>query len=68
MENCQCQGLERETKQWVLEDLALYRRGKPAKTTPMLIGTLVNMGVEGLTLLEGRRGRPRGDARCAKAT
>lgn len=52
MENCQCQGLERETKQWVLEDLALYRRGKPAKTTPMLIGTLVNMGVEGLTLLD----------------
>jgi len=52
MENCQCQGLERETKKWVLEDLALYRRGKPARTTPLLISTLVKMGVDGLTLLD----------------
>lgn len=52
MDCCQCQGLERETKKWALEDLALYRRGKPVKTTPMLIRTLVDRGVDGLTLLD----------------
>jgi magnesium-protoporphyrin O-methyltransferase len=50
--SCQCEGLERETKKWVLEDLALYRRGKTAKTTPLLIDALVSRGVEGLSLLD----------------
>ena len=52
MDSCQCQGLERETKKWALEDLALYQKGKPAKTTPLLINALVSQGVETLTLLD----------------
>jgi magnesium-protoporphyrin O-methyltransferase len=52
VDSCQCQGLERETKKWALEDLALYRRGKPAKTTPLLINALVRQGVETLSLLD----------------
>ena len=52
MIRCQCEGLEIETKKWALQDLALFRRGKPAKTTPMLIDTLVDLGVEGATLLD----------------
>jgi magnesium-protoporphyrin O-methyltransferase len=52
VQSCQCQGLERETKKWALEDLALYRRGKPAKTTPLLIDALVGRGIEALSLLD----------------
>lgn len=52
LESCQCQALERETKKWALEDLALYRKGKPAKTTPLLIQALADAGVGGQTLLD----------------
>lgn len=52
MDSCQCQGLERETEKWALEDQALYRKGRPAKTTPMLIRALTDAGVEGMTLLD----------------
>ena len=52
MIRCQCEGLELETKKWALQDMALFRRGKPAKTTLMLISTLVDLGVEGITLLD----------------
>ena len=52
MDSCQCQGLERETEKWALEDLALYRKGTPAKTTRMLIDAIVSQGVEGLSLLD----------------
>ena len=52
MIRCQCEGLEIETKKWALQDLAQFRRGKPAKTTLMLINTLVDLGVEGVTLLD----------------
>jgi magnesium-protoporphyrin O-methyltransferase len=52
LDSCQCQGLERETKKWALEDLALYRKGKPVNTTPMLIRALADAGVSGLTLLD----------------
>lgn len=52
MHSCQCQGLERETKKWALEDLALYQRGKPAKTTPLLVKALISGGVEALSLLD----------------
>jgi hypothetical protein len=52
VESCQCQGLEKETKKWVLEDLALYRKGRLAKTTPMLINALLRQGVEALSLLD----------------
>jgi magnesium-protoporphyrin O-methyltransferase len=52
VESCQCQGLEKETKKWVLEDLALYRKGRLAKTTPMLINALLSQGVEALSLLD----------------
>lgn len=52
MQRCQCQGLEQETKRWALEDLALYRKGKPVKTTTMLTRTLGEMGVQGATLLD----------------
>ena len=52
MDSCQCQGLERETKKWALEDLSLYRRGKPAKTTQLLINALVSQGVEAFSLLD----------------
>jgi len=52
VDNCQCQGLEVETKKWALEDQALYSKGKPAKTTPMLIRALVDAGVEGMTVLD----------------
>ena len=52
MDSCQCQGLERETRKWALEDLALYRRGRPAKTTPLLINALVSQGVEARSLLD----------------
>ncbi|HLE05702.1 MAG TPA: class I SAM-dependent methyltransferase [Anaerolineales bacterium] len=43
---------ERETKKWALEDLALYRKGKPAKTTPLLVNALIREGVEALSLLD----------------
>jgi magnesium-protoporphyrin O-methyltransferase len=52
MPSCQCEGLERETRQWALEDLALYRKGKPAKTTRLLIDALVNRGIQALSLLD----------------
>ena len=52
MIRCQCEGLEMETKKWALQDLAQFRRGKPVKTTLMLINTLVDLGVEGVTLLD----------------
>ncbi len=52
MDSCQCQALERETKKWALEDLALHQKGKPVKTTPMLIRALADAGVDGLTLLD----------------
>ena len=52
MIRCQCEGLELETKRWALQDLALYRQGKPAKTTQMLVRALVDLGVGGLTVLD----------------
>lgn len=52
MNCCQCLGLELETKTWAVEDLDLYRRGKPVETTVMLIRALRDAGVEGLTLLD----------------
>ena len=56
MIRCQCGGLEMETKKWALQDLALFRRGKPVKTTRMLIETLVDLGGEGVTLLDSGGG------------
>jgi len=50
--SCQCRGLEIETKKWALEDLALYRKGKPTKTTPLLVNALIGQGVEALSLLD----------------
>jgi SAM-dependent methyltransferase len=52
VDSCQCQGLERETEKWALEDLALYRSGRPAKTTHLLINALISRGVGGLSLLD----------------
>ena len=52
MQSCQCQGLERETRRWALEDLELFRRGKPAKTTRLLIDVLVSQGIEASSLLD----------------
>ncbi len=52
MTRCQCEGLERETKKWALEDLARYRRSKPAKTTRMLVNALLELDVHDLTLLD----------------
>lgn len=52
MDCSSCDGLERETVRWAQEDLADYRRGKVAKTTPMLIRALKDVGVEGLGLLD----------------
>ena len=52
MDSCQCQGLERETKKWALKDLTLYRSGRPARTTSLLINALISQGVEGLSLLD----------------
>ena len=52
MESCQCKGLERETKKWAFEDLALYRKGKPAKTTSLLVNALIAQGVRDLSLLD----------------
>ena len=52
MDSCQCQGLERETKKWVLEDLALHRKGRPAKTTRLLVSALISEGIERLSLLD----------------
>jgi SAM-dependent methyltransferase len=49
---CQCEGLELETKKWALQDLALHRQGKPAKTTQTLVQALVDLGVDGLTVLD----------------
>jgi hypothetical protein len=49
---CQCEGLETETRKWALQDLALFREGRPAKTTLMLISTLLGLGVKGATLLD----------------
>lgn len=52
MESCQCKGLERETKKWALEDLALYRKGKPVRTTSLLVNALIRQGVHALSLLD----------------
>ena len=52
MESCQCKGLERETKKWASEDIALYRKGKPAKTTSLLVNALIAQGVDALSLLD----------------
>jgi magnesium-protoporphyrin O-methyltransferase len=52
MDSCQCQGLEQETEKWALEDLALFREGRPVKTTTMLIDALLDAGVDGFTLLD----------------
>ena len=52
MESCQCKGLERETKKWASEDIALYRNGKPAKTTSLLVNALITQGVDDLSLLD----------------
>ena len=52
MVGCQCSGLEIETKKRALEDLALYRKGKPANTTPLLVNALISQGVEALSLLD----------------
>lgn len=52
MPSCQCEGLERETREWVEQDLDLCRKGKPARTTRLLIDALVARGVEALSLLD----------------
>ena len=52
MLRCQCEGLERETKKWALQDLNLYRQGKPANTTVELVRTLKDLGITGQTLLD----------------
>ena len=52
MESCQCKGLERETKKWASEDIALYRKGEPAKTTSLLVNALIAQGVHALSLLD----------------
>jgi predicted TPR repeat methyltransferase len=52
VESCQCKGLERETKKWAFEDLALYRKGEPAKTTSLLVNALIRQGVHALSLLD----------------
>ena len=52
MESCQCKGLERETKKWASEDMSLYRKGKPAKTTSLLVNALITQGVDALSLLD----------------
>jgi 2-polyprenyl-3-methyl-5-hydroxy-6-metoxy-1,4-benzoquinol methylase len=52
VESCQCKGLERETKKWAYEDVALYRKGKPAKTTSWLVNALIAQGVDALSLLD----------------
>jgi magnesium-protoporphyrin O-methyltransferase len=41
-----------ETKKWAVQDLALYRQGKPAKTTQMLLKALVDLGVGGLAVMD----------------
>ncbi len=52
MESCQCKGLESETKKWASEDIALYRKGEPAKTTSLLVNALIAQGVHALSLLD----------------
>ena len=52
MESCQCKGLERETKEWASEDIALYRKGKPAETTSLLVNAIIAQGVHALSLLD----------------
>ena len=52
MDCSSCEALEKETVEWAQEDLADYRRGKVAKTTPMLIRAMMDVGVDGLTLLD----------------
>jgi hypothetical protein len=52
MDCCQCEGIERETKKWAIRDLDRYRAGKRTKTTRMLIQTLRELGVRGMTLLD----------------
>lgn len=48
----QCVGLEQETQKWVEEDLKSYHRGKQSPTTTMLIRELLQLGVEGSSLLD----------------
>ena len=52
MDCCQCEGIEIETRKWAEQDLRLCRKGKPARTTPMLTAPLLKTGVRGLTLLD----------------
>jgi magnesium-protoporphyrin O-methyltransferase len=52
MDCCQCEGIEIETRKWAEQDLRLCRKGKPARTTPMLTAALLKNGVRGLTLLD----------------
>jgi magnesium-protoporphyrin O-methyltransferase len=52
MDCCQCEGIERETRDWAAQDLERYRSGKPVKTTTMLIQALTSLGVRDLTLLD----------------
>ena len=52
MTRCQCEGLETETRSWVLDDLKLYQQGKPAKTTLALVRMLQELGVDGQTVLD----------------
>ena len=52
MTRCQCEGLETETRQWVLKDLKLHQKGKPAKTTLEMVRRLKELGVDGQTILD----------------
>jgi len=40
MDNCQCQGIEIETRNWVDSNLKRYRDGDLPKTTAMLLKAL----------------------------
>jgi magnesium-protoporphyrin O-methyltransferase len=48
----QCEGIERETRDWAVQDLKRYRSGKPVKTTTLLIQALQALGVQDLTVLD----------------
>jgi magnesium-protoporphyrin O-methyltransferase len=52
MTRCQCEGLEQETREWVVQDLKLYQQGKPAGTTLELVRMLKQLGIDGQTLLD----------------
>lgn len=52
MDSCQCQGIEKETPNWVENNLKLYRAGTPPPTTDLLVKALSGYNLSDRVLLD----------------